>query len=1039
MPTLFINLRIKKKLAKLKSKIILLFVVIFLFTLLYRKESGYIAFAQNVGINTTGNAPNSSALLDIDASPGNNKGVLIPRLPLTATNVGAPISPAPGVGEKGLMVYNTATAGTIPNDVVPGFYYWNGSSWAPLGGGGSAGGGWTDDGTVVRLTTSTDFVGIGTASPAATSALDITSTTKGILIPRMTTAQRDAIATPATGLQIYNTDCTTLNYWTGTCWISMSKAINDPDAITSVPSQTTFCAGQLRTYSVPAVTGATYYNWSVPAGTNITAGQGTTTINATFGNISGSVCVKARNACETSGQTCIAVNVDPIPNTPGNITGPTSINPGQQSVTYFVASVNGASTYTWSYSGGGFSIASGTGTTTIVVNFSCAATAGSISVTANSTCGASPASSLALTITPLLAASAGAAEFGGGPLGGSPTATGGTTAYTYSWSPATDISSSTAANITALCTGSTTTYTVTVTDSRTCTASSSVVVTRNLTVSAGTAKYGGSTIGGSPTATGGDPTYTYAWSPTSDLSSSTVANPTALCTGSTATYTITVTDANTCTGTSSVIVTRGLAVNAGAAKFGGATIGTVASGGNPTYTYAWNPTTNLSSSTVAVPTALCTGTTTTYTVSATDANSCTATSSVVVTRNLAVNAGAGIFGGTTIGNTATGGNPSYTYAWNPSTGLSNSTLAVPTALCTGSTTTYTVTATDANSCAATSSVVVTRNLTANAGSAQSMVNGCSKTIGGSPTATGGTGAYTYSWSPATGLSSTTVANPASSVGSTTTYTVTVTGDNGCTATSSMTLTISVSTVTFNNTSTGQSGSIQNWTVPGGVTCINIEAWGAQGGTGAGYTGGLGARMKGSFTVTPGQVLKILVGQQGQDWGTYKAGGGGGGTFVTDNSNNPLCIAGGGGGGGGNTSPSNGSPGLTTNDGGNSPCCSGGTAGAGGGVSGGSSGGGGLTGNGTAACTSGPGLSFTNGGTGGVGGTCAAGGGWGGYGGGSGGEWCCQGATGAGGGYSGGAGVSSTGVAGGGGSYNSGASPSNSSGVKSGMGQVVITY
>jgi hypothetical protein len=49
-------------------------------------------------------------------------------------------------------------------------------------------------------------VGIGTASPTASALLDVSSTTKGVLIPRMTTTQRNAISSPAIGLQIYNTD-----------------------------------------------------------------------------------------------------------------------------------------------------------------------------------------------------------------------------------------------------------------------------------------------------------------------------------------------------------------------------------------------------------------------------------------------------------------------------------------------------------------------------------------------------------------------------------------------------------------------------------------------------------------------------------------------------------------------------------------------------------------------------------------------------------------------------------------------------------------
>jgi len=77
---------------------------------------------QGVGINSTGANPDASAKLDIVSS---NKGFLIPRVALTATNAAGPItSPA-----TGLMVYNTATAGTSPNNVTPGFYYWNVSQW----------------------------------------------------------------------------------------------------------------------------------------------------------------------------------------------------------------------------------------------------------------------------------------------------------------------------------------------------------------------------------------------------------------------------------------------------------------------------------------------------------------------------------------------------------------------------------------------------------------------------------------------------------------------------------------------------------------------------------------------------------------------------------------------------------------------------------------------------------------------------------------------------------------------------------------------
>ncbi|PWU10020.1 MAG: hypothetical protein C5B50_26135 [Verrucomicrobia bacterium] len=78
-------------------------------------------------------------------------------------------------------------------------------------------------------------------------------------------------------------------------------------------------------------------------------------------------------------------------------------------------------------------------------------------------------------------------------------------------------------------------------------------------------------------------------------------------------------------------------------------------------------------------------------------------------------------------------------------------------------------------------------LAAHAGANQTVCNAGSTVIGGSPTATGGSGSYTYSWMPTTALNDPTLANPSASPTSTTTYTVTVTDSGGCTATSSVTV------------------------------------------------------------------------------------------------------------------------------------------------------------------------------------------------------------------------------------------------------------
>lgn len=274
------------------------------------------------------------------------------------------------------------------------------------------------------------------------------------------------------------------------------------------------------------------------------------------------------------------------------------------------------------------------------------------------------------------------------------------------------------------------------------------------------------------------------------------------------------------------------------------------------------------------------------------------------------------------------------------------------------------------------------------------------------------------------------------------------------------------TYTCNSTSQG-TGSIQTFTVPACVDTITIEAFGAQGGNG----GGLGAEMVGTFAVTPGEVLNILVGQAGTVNGD--GGSGGGGSFVTDVANTAWIVAGGGGGTSGTGSA--GDPGLTTTAAGNAGH-DGGTGGSGGGGGGGGvdnasctsgDGGGGFCGNGGgssnggavgaggvgcvnggdatgAPLCAGGGQSYLNGGAGGIG--CTGGGGCsniaisGGYGGGGG---ACGSGGGGGGGYSGGGGGGYSflngGEGGGGGSYNNGINQINTAGVQSGNGQVIITW
>jgi len=241
---------------------------------------------------------------------------------------------------------------------------------------------------------------------------------------------------------------------------------------------------------------------------------------------------------------------------------------------------------------------------------------------------------------------------------------------------------------------------------------------------------------------------------------------------------------------------------------------------------------------------------------------------------------------------------------------------------------------------------------------------------------------------------------------------------------------------------GVGGGIQNWTVPTTGT-YTIEVAGARGSitSTSGASGGSGSRMIGTFSLTAGTVLQILVGQIGPTH-TY-GGAGGGGTFVASGSSysvaTPMIVAGGGG-GGSCSGTADGIAAVTIINGTDGQGSTGnkGTNGYGGGAGTSSykgSGGGGFYGNGTRGYyANGGGMAFISGGTGGLQGSSGSPGGFGG--GGANGWW----GGGAGGGYSGGGGGATDCYGGGGGgSLNNGTNQNNTAGVNTGDGYVSITY
>ena len=238
------------------------------------------------------------------------------------------------------------------------------------------------------------------------------------------------------------------------------------------------------------------------------------------------------------------------------------------------------------------------------------------------------------------------------------------------------------------------------------------------------------------------------------------------------------------------------------------------------------------------------------------------------------------------------------------------------------------------------------------------------------------------------------------------------------------------------------GGMQTFTVPSGVTSLTIEAFGAQGGNHSpgqpynsatcGCNGGNGADILGTVTVTPGQVLNVIVGGQGVDQPSGNSAnggaGGGGGTFVYSAGPNLLIAAGGGGGGAlYDDAYSNNYLASPTGVVGQAGTCGSQNRSCWNGGCGGNNGSGDLAGQGWNTIASNP-----------------AGVGYGGYGGGGSAEYH---GGGGGGGYSGGAGAGATAGCGanygdgggGGGSYNGGTNQTNTAGVQTGNGKVVFTW
>lgn len=373
---------------------------------------------------------------------------------------------------------------------------------------------------------------------------------------------------------------------------------------------------------------------------------------------------------------------------------------------------------------------------------------------------------------------------------------GGTAPYTYFWS----VGAQSTPSVSGLSAG---TYTLIVTDANGCQKIMTYTITQPTPISiAFTATnvscYNGNNASITPTVSGGTSSYTYSWSPsgltTPNLNSLPIGN-----------YTLFVTDANLCLASSSMSITQPSSltlqvnsVNATCNYLNNGSATVTATGGTGPYSYLWQP----GGQTTATVTGLSSGV---YTVMVTDSKACTSSSVIAISQPAPLSIAFGnqinvsCFGGNngSIGATAIGGTPNYSYSWLPSGATTSSLFNIPAG-------TYTLTITDNNSCVLQNTVAISQPamaLSVSCSAASVTCNGGSNGVVTSA-ASGGTSPYSYQLNPG-GTIGAVVPNLSAGI-----YTATVTDFNGC--------------VTTNTVNVSQPGAILPITSGTNSTCGNAN-------------------------------------------------------------------------------------------------------------------------------------------------------------------------------------------------------------------------
>ena len=534
------------------------------------------------------------------------------------------------------------------------------------------------------------------------------------------------------------------------CTIEASATVGQPTLLVATASGTDpLCPGDENGSAVVNASGGTMpyqYSWSNGGFTdNITGlSAGTYTVTITDANL-----------CTTTAS--VTLN-DPL-QLDVNVTAPTITCGGTATGTATAIVVGGTGNYTYLWSDGqttasASNLIAGTYSLTVTDANGCSEVVNTIIVSEL------PQITIDFNVTNLECTSA--------PVGAiTAFASNGTPAYTFNWS-----NGQTGATITGLTAG---VYTVTVTDANGCEAVRSAEITQTAGFTAGAPGTDVSCFGfndGSATVipNGGEAPFAFDWS--NGETTQTINN---LAPG---TYSVTVTDANECFATASVIISEpallvanvnGTNLDCGGDNDGSATV--TPSGGTSPYIFAWS-----NGQVTATISGLAGGT---YSVTVTDANGCTATNSIEITEpadlnvNITQNSGtcSNVNQGILVANVV-GGTPGFTFLWS-----NGATTATASNLAPG---TYSVTVTDANGCTESAFAAVT---TFPAPTCSVSVD-AESTLGNngavSVTVMGGTAPFTYNWSNGETTESISGLAPGN-------YSVTVTDANGCQTTCSATL------------------------------------------------------------------------------------------------------------------------------------------------------------------------------------------------------------------------------------------------------------